>query len=335
MDDSFLQNITSKIKSNDLRNEAAVSLSIVLPIIQELGWNIHENSIVKPEYSLSGRRVDYALCFPQNKPIVFIEVKQKGSLSGADKQLFEYAFHEGIPLAILTDGQQWHFYLPSGQGDYQDRRFYLIDILERNIDEVKDRLIRYLSYSRIVSGEALKSAHIDYEDASKEKLISQTFRNAWKEIVEGPDEFLIEIISEKVTVLCGSTPTHEMTINFIRKHISSIIDDVRPETTTSEQDPMPTGQDVRWQLLRSKAIGIEIPHSRKFKVLKGAIALSVKQSLTGNYLDIRKDLESKGIIRKSNQGYELTRDYEFASKAQATNVILGVSESAPRAWRKI
>jgi hypothetical protein len=32
---------------------------------------------------------------------VFIEVKQPGQTSAADKQFFEYAFHEGVPRAVL------------------------------------------------------------------------------------------------------------------------------------------------------------------------------------------------------------------------------------------
>jgi len=53
---------------------------------------------------------------------VFIEVKQVGQSDGGERQLFEYAFHRGVPMAILTDGQEWHFFLPAKQGDYGDRR---------------------------------------------------------------------------------------------------------------------------------------------------------------------------------------------------------------------
>lgn len=35
------------------------------------------------------------------------------------------------------------------------------------------------------------------------------------------------------------------------------------------------------------------------------------------------------------KGYELIDDYEFDSKAQATNILLGVAESANRAWKRI
>ena len=76
------------------------------------------------------------------KPIAFIEVKQVGQSEGAERQLFEYAFHTGVPLAILTDGREWNFFLPAEQGDYGERRVYKLDIVERDISECISRLNR-------------------------------------------------------------------------------------------------------------------------------------------------------------------------------------------------
>jgi len=80
--------------------------------LHALGWPSYDTQIIIPEYSLEGRRVDFALCHTTGKPIAFIEVNQLGQSEGAERQLFEYAFHKGIPVAILTDGQEWNFFLP-------------------------------------------------------------------------------------------------------------------------------------------------------------------------------------------------------------------------------
>ncbi len=61
-----------------LTNEAAVSQGIVLRLLQAIGWPAYDTQVVWPEYSLSGRRVDFALCHPPAKPIAFVEVKQVG-----------------------------------------------------------------------------------------------------------------------------------------------------------------------------------------------------------------------------------------------------------------
>lgn len=92
---------------------------------------------------------------------------------------------------------------------------------------------------------------------------------------------------------------------------------------------------IRWRLKRSQAVGIERTGTKKFKIEKGAIARNIQESLTGKYLEKRREMESQGLFRKTEKGYELINDYEFDSRAQATNILLGVSESANRAWKRI
>src|SRR5688500_12535381 len=119
---SVIERVREAMRTGQYVNEAAISHGVVLPILNELGWPVFDPTVVAPEYTVEGRRVDFALCHPRNRPSVFVEVKQPGRSEGADRQLFEYAFHLGVPVALLTDGREWHFYLPSGQGLYQERR---------------------------------------------------------------------------------------------------------------------------------------------------------------------------------------------------------------------
>ena len=154
---NHIEKIRDGLREGKFISEAAVSQGILLPTLHELGWPVFDTSVVIPEFSVEGRRVDYALCHPENRPSVFIEVKKVGLSEGADRQLFEYAFHLGVPMAILTDGQEWSFYLPGEQGRYDERRVYKLDLLGRDIPEAENRLERYLSYSNVCSGAALKA----------------------------------------------------------------------------------------------------------------------------------------------------------------------------------
>ena len=105
----IVREIQSRLKTGQFANEASVSQGAVLPILQALEWPIFDAQMVCPEYTLENRRVDFALCHQVRRPEFFIEVKQVGQSEGADRQLFEYAFHAGVPLAVLTTGQEWHF----------------------------------------------------------------------------------------------------------------------------------------------------------------------------------------------------------------------------------
>src|SRR5271169_5206529 len=147
----FIEKLQVPLRQGRFTTEAAVCQGIFLPILHELGWPVFDTSVVIPEYSVEGRRVDYALCHPPNRPAVFVEVKKTGFSEGADRQLFEYAFHIGVPMAILTDGQEWNFFLPGEQGDYGERRVYKLDIVERDVGECAVRLSRYLKYDAIHS----------------------------------------------------------------------------------------------------------------------------------------------------------------------------------------
>lgn len=79
-----------------------------------------------------------------------------------------------MPMAILTNGQEWSVYLPGEQGRYDKRRVYTLDLLERSSIEASERLNRYLSYERICSGEALKAARSDYQNVARNREIGNT-----------------------------------------------------------------------------------------------------------------------------------------------------------------
>ncbi|MFQ5582822.1 MAG: hypothetical protein ACE5GL_00110 [Calditrichia bacterium] len=216
-----IKKIRDGLREGRFNSEAAVSQGILLPTLYELGWPVFDTSIVIPEYTVEGRRVDYALCHTKNNPYVFIEVKKIGLSDGADKQLFEYAFHLGVPIAILTDGQEWSFYLPGEQGCYDERRVYKLDILERDIEEAESRLQSYLNYQNVCSGKALESARSDYKNIARIRIMESTFPKAWEALLKDHDSLLLDLIAEKVEDLCGYKPDLDLCGRFINNKIQS------------------------------------------------------------------------------------------------------------------
>ena len=73
---NHIEKVRQGLREGRFTSEAAVSQGILLPALNELGWPVFDTSIVIPEFSVEGRRVDYALCHPENKPSVSIEVKK-------------------------------------------------------------------------------------------------------------------------------------------------------------------------------------------------------------------------------------------------------------------
>ncbi len=226
-----IEKVRHGLREGKFTSEAAVSQGILLPALHALGWPVFDTSIVIPEFSVEGRRVDYALCHPENRPSVFIEVKKVGLSEGADRQLFEYAFHLGVPMAILTDGQEWSFYLPGEQGRYDERRVYKLDLLERDVSEAKSRLNKYLSYGNVCSGAALKAARSDYQNVARVRIIETHLPKAWEGLLKDQDSLLLDLLAEKVEDLCGYKPDLDACSQFLEMqiHNNKKLDKFEPE----------------------------------------------------------------------------------------------------------
>lgn len=214
-----IDDISNQLKQGAFTNEAAVSHSIVSRLLQALKWPIFTPMVFIPEYAVGGQRVDFALCHPPGKPRVFIEVKQVGNLDGAEEQIFGYAFREGVPIAILTDGQKWRFFHPTGEGKFRERKVYELDLLESNSDESIDRLNRYLNYGAVQKGDAITAIKNDYQSVSKQREIEARLPEAWIKLLQDEDEFsefLIEAMAGKTESLCDARPTTEQVLTFLK-----------------------------------------------------------------------------------------------------------------------
>lgn len=214
--EQLLQRIRDGLARGAYPNERAVSTSIVVPILRALGWDDSDPEQVLPEHATGRGRVDYALRCPPRPPVAFIEVKGVGRSTDADRQLFEYAFHEGVPLAILTDGREWSFYLPAEQGSYDDRRVYQLAFGERDTAEIIERLKRYLQQDRLASGQAIEAARHDYRDARSRREATNTLPRAWADLLAEPDGLLADLLLERTESLCGYRPELNEAEQFLR-----------------------------------------------------------------------------------------------------------------------
>jgi len=272
----LIDRIRSVLLSGGYPNERAVSTGIDVPVLRALGWDDTNPREVQPEFANPRGRVDYALSARAGeRPIIFIEVKGVGRSAEADRQLFEYAFHEGVPLAVLTDGQTWNFYLPGQHGSYEERRVYQIDMVERETDEIVARFRRYLEKSRIIDRTALTDAQSDYQERANGRIAADWMPRAWAEILQQPDRELIQLLSERTEAMSGHRPAEQSLVSFLRNQIgvldgtvplaARVVTRRRPvpgstpsETTASPTQvaASPTGKDVvRWRVRNQAGVG--------------------------------------------------------------------------------
>lgn len=152
-------------------NEATTQQYVVLPILRALEWDDTHLAFMEvlPEYQVESRRADYALYVkPDESPVVLIECKRWNEpITRHEEQICFYAYSGDIPLAIITNGRHWRFYLPHWRASsLSDRIFCETDIAVDPDSAISD-LERYLLKSNIASGEAALDAEIALEEKDK------------------------------------------------------------------------------------------------------------------------------------------------------------------------
>ena len=205
-------------------DESATKQGVVLRLLSLAGWDTFDISRVVPEYTVGNRRVDYALR-PDSPNAVFIEVKRPSeNLEPHQQQLLEYCFEEGVKLAVLTNGRTWWFYLPLQAGNWEKRRFLTIDLESQKPETVENRFLEFLSPESVDSGQAVNNAEDLVESQQRAEIISQTIAEAWKQIIETPDDLLVDLISETTERICGFKPDAELVEQFLARRIQTQLD---------------------------------------------------------------------------------------------------------------
>lgn len=211
-----IDDIRKRLEQKKYTSEAAVRQGIIERLLRVLEWSTYDPEIVFPEYKVEGGEVDYALCHPASKPRIFIEAKGVGKIEKGTKQLFEYAFHEGVSIVVLTDGQKWRFYHPAGEGSYEDRMVAEIDLITENSEECSNCLNRYLNYEDVKTGKAAKVIAEDYQRIVSQRKIEERLPEIWSELVQEKNEYLLLVMIDKAKDKVGHEPTEEQVVSFLK-----------------------------------------------------------------------------------------------------------------------
>ena len=305
-----IQTVQSQIKDGLFTNEASVIRGIINPILQKLNWPVNDVRVVRPEFTLGSQRVDIAL-FHNNQPFIFIEAKKVGAADGAEKQLFEYAFHSGVPILILTDGQTWHFFLTAGRGTYEQRKVNKLDLIEyEDLEQLCSKFNDYLDYTNVITGKAQKTLQKDYEDINRDREIARTLPNAWQEIIEENDDLLFELVANKVEELCNYKPSKNSVFNYLSKLKDKFQDFEHEEDTfgeTSKINIKPSGSLGFTRIINCN-FGGNNPGNRWANLIGAGIIVAVKMGKSIN------DLQRHTTINLI-KGEEHQRGFKFVPTA--------------------
>jgi len=281
--------------------------AIIEPILDCLGWDTSNPSEVRLEYPVrpSRDRVDYAL-LKGKKPVVLIEAKKPGQSldnSNYDSQLLKYAWQKSTPLAILSNGIEWWFYLGIGDRDWQERKFLAIDLNTQIVEKSCSWFIEFLSKDNVMSGAAAEKARKKINSDKIKDEIQKTLPEVWKAIITEPNEILVDLLIEETERKCGSKPDVSLVKNFLKKPATEPVPIAPPKLKTSykrqpsgEQYILPVGLKLHKVYKNTKFTAVTLNNNQIRLDLDGNI-YSLNQGTLVCVQSIRPDRESEDAWR--------------------------------------
>ena len=231
----LLADIKARLLNREYKNEEHVRLSLVARVLEGLGWNIWNPVEVNSEFVVvpdeDNKKVDVALFLWPIVPTVFVEIKavgqMQGKLTATELQMRNYNRDNQAMFTIITDGQNWRFYLSSAGGEFSRRCFKTFDLLADDIEEVEASLSAFLRKSEI------ENARQKAEDYLKLNQIQRTAEDclpeARRKISEPPfpslPAALVSLVGEK-----GFSITQNDAVKFIKE-----ADERKPSISISYQ----------------------------------------------------------------------------------------------------
>ena len=191
---------SAKLNMSTLQNnEAATRAVLVDPILQALGWNTGNPTMVEVEKTFLQARVDYALYDSNGDVKVIIEAKKLGADLNNQSillSLVNYAFTSGVKDIFLTDGLLWSHFTGFEPGILSPST--VLDLRKDALVEIAAYLVHRLDAARYWPEEK------DVDELSQQiNQLESTIANLEKELNlirfgNKPEEFINTQLSENV-----------------------------------------------------------------------------------------------------------------------------------------
>ena len=166
------------------RDEHAVEIGVVLPLLEYFGWNTRDMSEIYPQHQLpDGGKVDFDLQIG-GESRVLMEVKRwtRNLNDDDERQLHDYFRAFRTRFGVLTNGHEWQFYLPPTSKEPR-RHFLDVDILSGPSEQVESNLKRFLARERMVAvGNTAKEALSLYSRRKSNEEVIREMTVAWNEL---------------------------------------------------------------------------------------------------------------------------------------------------------
>ena len=234
--ETTLANIVSQKSDFESRDEKAVEMFVVMPLLKQLGWNTENVSETYPQRVLSdGGKVDFDLQIDGESRIL-IEVKKWGYPlnDGEESQLEAYCQSARPKLAVLTSGRDWRLYLAptAARGTNSKlKRFEEVDVTDAKLATVEKTFRQFLARDSMVDFKptlsAAKELYRRLQDYQEQK---RSLIKAWDELANDKRK-LAELVSKFAEDRHIST-NQENVMRFLDSLHGSLVNEVPTKTNS-------------------------------------------------------------------------------------------------------
>lgn len=283
----------TKIKGN-IQTEEATKTSLIMPLIQTLGYDIFNPEEFVPEFVADvgikkGEKIDYAI-MQEEEPVILVEAKSVNEqLEKHDSQLFRYFGTTKAKFAILTNGIEYKFYTDLEEQNKMDQKpFFVINMLDlKDMDIVELAKFRKSDFdvSNVLTtaselkytGEIKKYLTQQWEEPSEEfikvvlnevyqgvknKKVIENFRDLVKKSL---NQFVNEKINDKLQkALNSSSENTESSANEVEKESGTEGVDPNTNTKSSEEGIHTTEEEIEGYVLVKMILKEELDPSRVY-----------------------------------------------------------------------
>lgn len=220
------------------KSEALTRYVLIDPFLRALGWDTENPEVIRPEFTTSAGKPDYAL-FHNGQRIAFIGVKALGKQEDL-LQHVSYCVSEGVRYFITSDGSRWEVYDTHIQKPLPEKRLAEWDITSMEPGEVVRNafsIMRHagigkppttiifppppppgtpLSNLKLKPGEELRYERIRFPDGSEQEI------HAWRDILVSTVKWLsstgkllpppiitVRLTKKHTTYLINKEPKHK------------------------------------------------------------------------------------------------------------------------------
>lgn len=305
---SLLETLEKIRNSPDPENEKAVEAKILTPILENLGWDTFGPELYY-RYPVGDKKdrgeVDIALMV-KKRTVALIEAKAaREKLEDHVGQVLRYAFHEGVQICVLTNGQEWWLYLPREEGPPPERRFSAFNIKIDSIEKIAGNLEAYLSKENLGTREAEKRAKEVLKALRDKEYLQTEIPRIWKTKLDEPDEELVNLVTKWVDNEIGLRPAKEQVVALLKGlPVPAVVTSrearrgSRSNRTVETKKPI-SSSSTDAKKIGEKAIGFEflgkyyeVKHN--YQVLVGVAEVLLERH--GN--EFEKAIDLKGILHK-------------------------------------